>query len=57
LIVTPGLAATMGAESREIIRAYNPESAARGFASVVAALTGPTVREEVLPGIECMPKA
>ena len=57
LIVTPGLAATMGAESREIIRAYNPESAARGFASVVAALTGPSVREEVLPGIECMPKA
>jgi hypothetical protein len=47
----------MGAESREIIRAYNPESAAQGFASVVAALTGPTVREEVLPGIECMPKA
>jgi glycosyltransferase involved in cell wall biosynthesis len=56
-IAAPELAAVMGAESTEIIRAYHPESAAQGFASVVAALAGDPVREEVLSGMKCLPKA
>lgn len=46
-ILAPELAATMGEQSREIIRAYTPESAAQGFAKVVAALTEAPAQESI----------